>query len=158
MRTLSRPLFVAAIAATITPFSAHADDTYIGLNTTWSNPAAWSNNAPPTSTDNVFITPALNSGDTNTLTLDTSPTIANLTLGTPTGTTTLTLANNSLTASTTILTAAAQLTGGGSPPLPNQQRRRHQRHWKPPPQHRPDLRTLHQFRYPRRPPRRGSHP
>ncbi|MGN6370218.1 MAG: hypothetical protein ACTHN5_18330 [Phycisphaerae bacterium] len=88
-RHTRRALAIAILIAAATP--AFADNTYIGSNTTWSNPAAWSSNAPPLATDNVLV--LTNSpGSINTLTLDTSPNVLSLFLGdTSTGTALLNL-------------------------------------------------------------------
>ena len=85
-----------ASALTLTHQALRADDTYIGLNTTWSNPTAWSNTNPPIPTDNVLVLPTVPSG-TNTLSLDSDVTVGNLFLGASgNGTAILSLQNNSL--------------------------------------------------------------
>ena len=104
-----------AVASALTQQTLRADDAYIGHLTTWSNPAAWSNNAPPTSTDNVFITPSLDPSEIDDLTLDTTATIANLTLGAaPDGIAVLNLNANSLTATSTTITPNGQIVGTGA--------------------------------------------
>jgi hypothetical protein len=79
------PHRIAIIAAAVSMALAlprlRADDSYTGSNGNWSDPTVWSNNLPPTSLHNVFVTPALPSGIINTLTLDTPATVAFLTLG-----------------------------------------------------------------------------
>ena len=116
VRTFPRHVAAAITAAVLTAnaASSRADDTYIGLNTNWSNPNAWSNNVPPTSSDNVFILPTV-FGGTNTLTLDTFAPVNNLVLGANGGgTATLALQSSSIIASSITIQNSGRVTGTGS--------------------------------------------
>ncbi len=115
VRKFPRHVAVAITAAVLTATAANsrADDTYIGFNTNWSNPAAWSNGAPPQTGENVLILPAVFSG-TNTLTLDTTAVVNNVILGANGGgTTTLALQFNSVLANSISIMSSGQVTGNG---------------------------------------------
>ncbi|MGN6367590.1 MAG: beta strand repeat-containing protein [Phycisphaerae bacterium] len=89
------------------------DDNYIGWNTTWSDPTAWSKGMPPTFMDNVLILPTVYGG-TNTLTLDTSAQVNNVILGANGGgTATLALQGGPLSANSISILSSGRITGMG---------------------------------------------
>lgn len=89
------------------------DDNYIGWNTTWSDPTAWSKGMPPTFMDNVLILPTVYGG-TNTLTLDTSAQVNNVILGANGGgTATLALQGGPFSASSISILNSGRITGMG---------------------------------------------
>src|SRR5579875_395969 len=93
---------LAAVVCCAASVHLLADDAYVGINGIWSDPTVWSTSLVPAAGENVLVTPAVGSGASNTLTLDVSASVGNLTLGaTGNGTAILNLGGHTLTAAAT---------------------------------------------------------